>query len=140
MQMTLLKCSCTQLEAATINHLHAQLQLLSSAALVPKFTTLKSGMKAQISLETMIEPHNLMHYLRLDPRFKGERQNLTARAPLFTGLHTSGTLNVNAVHCLNLISGRTLVSAYNDISQVFLNISKVTINVVVVLLLLVKTF
>ena len=37
-----------------------QLQLWWSAALVPKFKTLKSGMKAQVSLETAIEPHDLV--------------------------------------------------------------------------------
>ena len=40
-----------------------QLQSWCSAALVPKFTTLKSGMKAQVSFETTIEPHDLVYYL-----------------------------------------------------------------------------
>ena len=40
-----------------------QLQPWFSAALV----TLKSGMKAQVSLETTIEAHDLAYYLRLEP-------------------------------------------------------------------------
>ena len=44
-----------------------QLQLWCSAALVPKFTTLKSGTKAQVSLETTIEPHDLAYYIDLEP-------------------------------------------------------------------------
>ena len=45
-----------------------QLQLLSSAALVPKST---SGVKAPVSLGTRIEPHNLVHYLWLEPAIQG---------------------------------------------------------------------
>ena len=50
-----------------------QLQPWSSAALVPKFTTLKSGMKAQVSLETTIEPHDLVYYLGLEPVLHGRK-------------------------------------------------------------------
>ena len=44
-----------------------QLQPRCSAALVPKFSTMNSGMKAQASLETTIEPHDLVYYLDLEP-------------------------------------------------------------------------
>ena len=44
-----------------------QLQPWCLAALVTKFTTLKSGMKAQVSCETTIEPHELVHYFALEP-------------------------------------------------------------------------
>ena len=52
-----------------------------------------------------------------------------------TGNHVSDGL----ISALISSSGRTLVSAYNAITQVFLNILKFTINVLV-LLVLVKTF
>ena len=48
-----------------------QLQSWCSAALVPKFTTLKSGMKAQVRLETTIEPYDLVYYLGLEPSLYG---------------------------------------------------------------------
>ena len=44
-----------------------QIQPSCSAAPVPKFMTLDSGMKAQVSLVTSIEPHDLVHYLGLEP-------------------------------------------------------------------------
>ena len=53
------KCGYTQLEAATFNHVHAQLQPLGSVALALEITTPSSGMKAQVSLQTTIEPHDL---------------------------------------------------------------------------------
>ena len=52
-------------------HSMPQLQPYCSAALVPKFTTLKSGMKAQVSLETTIEPHDLVYYFGLEPTIHG---------------------------------------------------------------------
>ena len=63
------KCGYTQLQAATNNHYFACLiySLLCLAALVPKFMTLKSGMKAQVSLEKIIELHDLVYYLGLEP-------------------------------------------------------------------------
>ena len=48
-----------------------QLQPWCSAALVPKLTTLKSGMKAQVNLETTIEPYDLVYYLGLEPTLHG---------------------------------------------------------------------
>ena len=42
-----------------------QSQPLRLGALVPKFMTLKLGKMAQVSLETRIEPHDLVHCLRL---------------------------------------------------------------------------
>ena len=44
-----------------------QLQPWFSAVLVTKFMTLKSLMKAQVSLETPIEAHDLAYYLHLEP-------------------------------------------------------------------------
>ena len=52
------KCDYTQLKAATINH-------LCSAAVIPKFMTLRSEMKTPVSLETTIELHVLLYYLKL---------------------------------------------------------------------------
>ena len=49
-----------------------QLKLLCFAAQVPKFTSLKSWMKAQVSLETTIEPHELVYYLGLESRAKSK--------------------------------------------------------------------
>ena len=40
-------------------------QLQPSAALVPKFMTMRSEMKAEISFETTIEPHDLVYHLWL---------------------------------------------------------------------------
>ena len=37
-----------------------------------KFMTLKSGMKARVSLETTIEPHDLVYYT--NPHISGDRQ------------------------------------------------------------------
>ena len=54
-----------------------------SAALVPKSTTLKSGMKAQVSLETTIEPRDLLYYLGLESALQGRKASLTARPPLY---------------------------------------------------------
>ena len=51
----------------------SQLQPWCSAALVPKFTTLKSGIKAQVTLETTIEPHDLVYYLGLEPVLHGRK-------------------------------------------------------------------
>ena len=51
-----------------------QLQPWCSAALVPKFTTLKSGMKALRSDQPW--SNYLVHYLSLEPHFTGERQVL----------------------------------------------------------------
>ena len=48
----------TESVATTINHLHAPVTCFMLAALVPKFMTLKSGMKAWDSLETMIMDSN----------------------------------------------------------------------------------
>ena len=44
-----------------------QLQPLYSAALVPNLITLRSGMKAQVKLETTIESYDLVYYLELEP-------------------------------------------------------------------------
>ena len=49
---------------ATINHLHAPVSLLRSVALVPKFTTQKSGMKAQVSLEACANYKSLQKFVR----------------------------------------------------------------------------
>ena len=60
----------TKVKAAAITHVQdcrPQLHPLCSAALLPKFMTQKSGMKAKVSLETMIEPHDLVCNLRLKP-------------------------------------------------------------------------
>ena len=51
-------------------------QLLPSclADLVPKFTTLKSGLKAQVGFnEKMIEPYDLVYYLGLEPVGEGQK-------------------------------------------------------------------
>ena len=45
-----------------------QLQPWCLAALVLKFTTQKSWMKAQVSLETTVEPRDLVYYLGLEPK------------------------------------------------------------------------
>ena len=50
-----------------------QLQPWCSAALVPKFTTLKSGMNAQDSLESTIEPRDLVYYFGLEPVLHGRK-------------------------------------------------------------------
>ena len=59
-----------------------QLQVLAflhHAVLVPEFTIL-NRLKALYSLEIMIEPHDLVHYLRLELVHRGwKRQNLTTR-------------------------------------------------------------
>ena len=51
----------------------SQLQPWCSAALVPKFPTLKSGVKAQVSLETTIELNDLVFYLGLEPALYGRK-------------------------------------------------------------------
>ena len=51
-----------------------QLQPWCSEALIPKFMTLKSVMKAQVSSETTIEPHDVVYYLWLESTLLGERQ------------------------------------------------------------------
>ena len=52
-------------------------------AMVPKFTTLKSGMEAQVSLETTIKPLDLLYYLGLEPALHGRKAKvLAARPPL----------------------------------------------------------
>ena len=38
----------------------SQLQPVCLATMVPKLTTLRSGMKAQVGLETVIKPHDLV--------------------------------------------------------------------------------
>ena len=45
----------------------SQLQPSCSAALVAKFTTMTSGMKAQVSLKTRIKAHDLVYQIGLEP-------------------------------------------------------------------------
>ena len=53
-----------------------QLQPRCLAALVPKFMTLKSGMKVQVSLKTTIEPQNLVYYLGIEPTLHGRKAKI----------------------------------------------------------------
>ena len=49
--------------ATPINQIHAPITTFCSGTLVPIFTTLESRMKAQVSLEIMILPHDLVCYV-----------------------------------------------------------------------------
>ena len=60
-----------------------QLQPWYSAALVTIFTTRESGMKAQVNLETKIEPNELVYYLGLEPALHGRKANVLPLDQLF---------------------------------------------------------
>ena len=77
------KCCDTQIEVATINHLHTQLQYMCSGALVTEFTTLTSGVKAQVSVESTIELLWIMVLTRTPTRaIRAKVKRLTTRPPL----------------------------------------------------------
>ena len=60
------------------------LQPLCMAYLVPKFMTLRSGIKAQVGPETTIEPHDLVYYLGLVPEHHGQKAKFLNARPLLS--------------------------------------------------------